>query len=398
MTISTRKRFRFLAAACALCVAGLLMQGVVYGVDADSAVPSVWNTVTKEDGAYREAFEGAKVTWGGTELTPVLLSYSFTLSPSRTNDFFASPTTHTKVLTIDTAANTSVANTLALGTKGSGVDVSFKTDAVYADMRVKFDAMAAPPNSSLLTAAKLAIYADSDGFLYAKGSGSAIKSVSSYTLANWHQLTVKMKPGATADVYIDNASTPVFPGVPLNNVTPADSLKQVAFSGTGYIDDLYVSYGNPAYAGVPGNLKSTSDAVATWISGKINGGTLNANATFDNFNSPQLEQAYLLNALGADKSNPQNLGAPTFGIQSFELTSPTTLSVTLYLKVGNTAKDGTINGRLQLRGKVLKTDTDYTVISSATVTPGSFNNGTATVTFDITDHSDYKFFKPTIIE
>jgi len=387
MTISTKKRFRLLTAACALGMAGLLMQGVAYGA---ATVPSDWNVSTKANGAYMESFEGT-VSWvpGATASELYTPSPNYTspvLSPVRyITDWFSAGT---QVLKLKTGATASLDNTLTY----SGAYDVYATNAIYADMRVKFNAFSADPDSNLRSNSKLAVYVKGTT-LYAQGSETKTATLSD--LSVWHQLTVKIKPTGKADVYIDNSK--VIPDVTLNSYGTANKLSTIGFSGEGYIDNLYVSYGNPAYAGVPGNMPSTSDAVATWISGKMPS-TVNANASFSAMTADQLNTAYLVNELVVtDPANPASAGDPVFGIKSFELTSPTTLNVVVYLKVGSTPKTGTINGRIRVLSKATKGGT-YVESATTTITSAEFASGTSTATYTFTVPSGDLFFKPTIIE
>ena len=142
----------------------------------------------------------------------------------------------------------------------------------------------------------------------------------------------------------------------------ANVLASANFYGTGLIDELYVSHGDPAYevAGPetsipelpaagdnpPSDVQQTR--INAWLaaqSGLTSLGTLTQD---------QLSRAFLLGELPVSEGTASEPGAVTFGIEGFDLVSPTRLLVTARLETGSVAKDGQIKeiGRASCRERV----------------------------------------------
>jgi hypothetical protein len=109
----------------------------------------------------------------------------------------------------------------------------------------------------------------------------------------------------------------------------------------------------------------------------------------------ELSAAYLIGELGGDATTATPVGY-TFGISAIDMTSPTELVVTAELTTDNGDKEGPINGRIQLQGKVDIGD-GWTTLSGA-ITPSfaDFTAGHATYTFTI-PAGGYQYFRPQIV-
>jgi hypothetical protein len=394
----TQKR---LSMTAAVIVLGTVVGLTQHALAAPSVVPNEWNVHSNfKLGAYLQPFESeTKPDWVGTLGSLVAQdSHVNPLSPARSNIWFAS-NANTNVLELATD-DAAITNALV---PDVGSVVSFAADPVYVDMRIKFVVQAEAPPTIV---AKLAIYASKTNELtVVRHNGSTVCAVQTDLTTTWHQLTVKMKATGKFDVLLDDAS--VATDLTLIGAPVDDKLNSVVFSGTGFIDELYVSHGNPAYTNIMGAIPAkisedgldTEASVNNWLAGLIYSGALTTGTTFPSFTKTQLDNAYLLNALSVNDGVASPPGEATLGIQSFELVDATHMDVTVYLKVGETLKDGKINGRIQLQGKVNKADENYTLIGSA-ISPAlmDFDDGTATYTFTLPSNPVYRFFKPTIIE
>lgn len=392
----TKKRLSNTAAVFVLgAVVGLAQNAVAVDY---SSVPEVWNTQLITSGAYCESFEnGAPADgWSGAARTLEANNNSHVaVMPSRSNTWFVLNGATTNALVLPGEA--AFTNTLkyAGGTK----NVSFATNAVFVDMRIQFAALTDTP---VIGDAKLAVYVSATNKIHVVHNNGTTTNTwaNGDLLSNWHQLTVRLETNRFA-VLLDDTLV-------VNNLTPRNQgtlnvLNSVAFSGTGYLDDLYVSHGNPNYPGVIGAVPSliaslaTDTSISNWLVGRMNSGQLATSTKLGNLTQPLLEAAYLLNELGGDADTAAAVTS-TLGIKSFELIDATRLNVTVYLKVGDNLKVGKINGRIQLKGEVTK-GAGFTAIGEA-ISPAllDFTSGTATYPFVLPASPVYRFFKPTIIE
>ncbi len=347
----TKKRLTRSAALLALSAAAVLVQGTAV---ASSEVPADWNVAPFTSGAYLEPFTG-QPAWAPEALALVdpTDSHVDVNVPTRANVWFGTTTQALKLNTGDA----SIANTFVY--KGSSTKVSFATKPVFADMRVKFVAMPdeTPP---IIGDAKLAVYVNSTGthLKIARKNGTESIAASDLT-TKWHQLTIRMDAGAF-DVLLDDATV-------ATDLVPIDAdtdLNSISFAGTGYIDDLYVSHGDPKYAiagptsGAPtlAGPHSRSDEEQTkvnvWLSTYLG---INP-STVLSMTQDQLSSSYLLNVLGGNSTTALPV-TPTFGVDSFDIVTPGTLHVVLKLLTGVGGNSVTINGKIQLQGKAATNDT-----------------------------------------
>lgn len=374
----------------------LMWCSVVSG--ADSTVPSVWNVAPMRDGAYREAFEGSTHTWatlvGYNAVTDVFPAMDGAGLPLRSNLWFDA---NSKVLQLDTDGGV-VTNTLAYSGDAS---VMFSEKPVFLDLRIKFDAMSDAVGGGLTDNVKLALHLDADCKLVALHGGGATTNSTPIDTNKWHQLTVKLDNGK-CDVLLNDQS--IFSNLDLKDNGSSNTLSSVNFYGTGFVDELYVSHGDPAYA-ITGPTQAIPDLpvvgdnpptdeqqtlINVWLQGKS--GVSSLSMTQD-----QLSHAYLLNEIQVVEGTATAVGFD-FGIKEFDLLSPTKLQVKVYLEMDNSVpKDGAINGRIKLHGKTNYTDLEWVAIEGAvTPSPADFATGYATFDFTIPENT-YKFFKPMIV-
>lgn len=373
--------------------AALLVTGMAVGLAggafaADSQVPTDWNVSPITNGAYLETFESAP-TWGGQEVV-VESKSSHAGVPSRLNAWFAA-TDPNSVLTLP--GDASYTNTLE--NVGSGA-VSFETSPVFVDVRVLFVPLEGEPT---IGDAKLAVYASAaDKIHVVHNSGTATNTwADADLLTDWHQLTVRLQSGGTCAVLLDDILV-VDALTPIGAVTILDSL---VFTGEGFMDDLYVSHGNPqAYPGATNPVPVAAapfagdDGVAGWLAGKL-GGSVNADATFAGFDQAKMDAAYLLDKLDGSASAVEP-PTYTFGSEEVVVVSATEVNVKCSLTV--TGGSGTLTGRrIQLLGKSTIGGT-WAAIPGQVVNAPTYTDGVITVTFTGINPASYKFFKAQIIE
>jgi len=361
---------------------------------ANSIVPVNWNVTPITNGAYRETFESAP-TWDRLVVTAAADSRVTVARRGLGNTWF--PVGNANVLTLP--GDASYTNTLKY--TGGSANVSFATNPVFVDVRIQFTAYEGAPSVGDATLAVFVSSADKIHVVHHAGTSTNTWSAGDLLTA-WHQLTVRLEKSGKCAVYLDDVSV-------TNNLTPiggvATELKSLVFTGSGYADDLYVSHGNPNYAGgaTPGSLPTgvanvpagLSGAATNWLANYFNDGRLAPNANFAGIN---LDRAYLLNMpLGGTTNAPTDpVSSTTFGVSAIDLVSPTLVNVTCKLTVNGSNREDPINGKLQLQGKATIGEA-YATLSEA-VSPQStdFNGGLATYTFTVP--SGMKFFKAQIVE
>jgi hypothetical protein len=399
--MSTKKRSVKAAGAGALCALALVLHGDAQA--ADSLVPLEWNVGPMTGGAYLESFDGGLPAWaaaGFNAVTNVFPSMEASSLPGRSNAWFGA---NVKVLQLETEGEV-VTNTLS---HPPDTPVSFAAVPVYVDMRVRFDAVTDAPDSELLNNAKLALFVSADRRLVAVHAGGVSTNAAELDTNKWHQVTIKLYGGNAFDVLLnDDKDAPVFTGLTVKNAGDANTLSSANFYGTGYVDELYVSRGDPAYLVTgptepipalpgPGSNPPTDEEqtrINAWLAGNAG---INSDTQL-NMTQDQLSRSYLLGELNGDESTATAVQSYTFGISKIDLVSPTEVRVTARLTVDEQPKNGLINGKIQLAGKVDIGD-DWTTLPGA-VTPAfaDFTGGEATYTFAL-PAGGYKFFKPLIV-
>jgi len=356
---------------------------------ADSIVPVNWNVTPATNGAYRETFESAP-TWDRAVVTASTNSRATVARRGLGNTWF--PVDTDKALTLP--GDASYTNTLKY--TGGSANVSFADTPVFVDMRIQFTAYEGAP---VVGDAKLAVFVSAaDKIHVVHNSGTTTNTwPDGNLLSAWHQLTVRLEKSGRCAVYLDDVSV-------TNNLTPivggvATELTSLVFTGSGYADDLYVSHGNPNYAGgaTPGSIPAGANVTAgtvssvttNWLANYYNDGSLATNANLSGF---PLDSAYLLN-LAPTNGNP--VTSVTFGVSAINLVSPTNVIVTCRLNVSPVTPSA-ITGKIRLK---YKSEIGASWESAQGVTQASaasFSNGEANFSFAIP--AGNHFFKAQIVE
>lgn len=364
---------------------------------ADSTVPLHWNVAPMRAGAYLESFESAFPTWahlsGGSSATDTFPTMTGSALPTRANAWFDA---NAKVLQLSTDG-TVLTNTL-MNAAPAPAAISFASTPVYIDTRVRFDALAETPAADLLANCKLAFYVDSASKLVVVHNGGSTTYATPLNTNQWYQVTAKLLNGK-CDIKLNDVT--ILTDLELTNSGTANQLDALNFYGTGYMDELYVSYGAPDYAvegpvtaiaatlpadgdNVPGDEEQTR--INRWLSEQT--GLTSLEMTQD-----ELSQAYLVDADLTGAAGPVDCD---FGISAIDIATPTNLKITAKLTVNEVAKVDSINGRIQLLGKVARGDSWTTLEGAITPSNADFINGEAVYFYTI-PAGGYKFFKPTIV-
>ena len=395
--MSTKKRLVMAARAGTFCVFALLLQ--VDAKAADVTVPKEWNVGPMSSGAYREAFDSSLPTWAGrvgaNAVTNGFPAMSGSGLPVRSNAWFGA---NVKVLQLETDGET-VTNEVAYGDG----PVTFAAKPVYVDLRIKFDPLTDAPNANLLSDAKLALFVSPEAKLVVVHKNGAATNSLALDTNKWHQITVKLFNNKF-DVLTNDVA--MFTNLEVRTAGTANTLSSANFYGTGLIDELYVSHGNPAYP-IPGptnaiptlpteGANTPTDEQQTMINAWLSGYAGITSGTALSMTKDQLNLSYLLDKLNGDGTTATPVGGYSFGISKLDLISPTSLIVTVALKVDNVDKASAINGRIQLQGKVDIEDSWTTLDGAITPEFADFDAGEATYTFTVRANG-YRFFKPLIV-
>jgi hypothetical protein len=357
---------------------------------ANSIVPVNWNVTPITDGAYRETFESAP-TWDRAVATAAADSRATVARRGLGDTWFD----YTTVNALTLPGDASYTNTLKY--TGNSANVSFATNPVFVDMRIRFTAYEGAPS---VGDAKLAVFVSAaDKIHVVHNSGTTTNTWSAADLLTaWHQLTVRLEKDGKCAVYLDDVGV-------TNNLTPivggvTTELTSLVFTGSGYADDLYVSHGNPNYAGgaTPGTIpslvtgvpSSTAGSVTNWLANYYNDGRL---ATNVNLSTVDLGRAYLLDMAPTSETDP--VTSVAFGVSAIDLVTPTNVIVTCRLNVSPVTPSA-INGKIKLKyksaiGAPWESASGVTQASAA-----SFSNGEANFTFAIP--AGNHFFKAQIVE
>lgn len=395
--MSTKERFVVAVKAGLFCISALVLTGNLYA--ADSVVPREWNVAPMRAGAYLEAFDAGSLPAWATAVGLNVVSNDFpaiTGMPVRSNAWFDA---NVSVMQLETAGEV-VTNTFLHDNDSA---VSFASEPVYVDLRMKFDPLTDPPDTELLSNVKLALYVSSSSNLVVVHNGGVTTNTASTINAGiWYQVTVKLQNGKF-DVLLNDQTVPAFSNLTLKVAGTANVLTSANFFGTGLIDELYVSHGDPTYVvtgptnSIPGLPPDGANPPTDEEQTRINVWLQNYPAvTTLNLSQDELSQSYLMNELNILDSTNGVASTYSFGISGIEIISSLKVVVTIALNVNAINKDGTINGKIQLLGKADVNDATWTVLTGAiTPTYGDFTNGEATYTFDLP--GAYKFFKPEIV-
>jgi hypothetical protein len=372
--------------------AALLLVGMAVGLAggafaANSTVPKEWKVSPITSGAYRETFESAP-TWDRAVGIATTNSRVTVETPSRANAWFGEATTKAMKIPDDASYTNTLVN------DGVGGAVSFATSPLFVDMRIQFTAYEGTPPDN----AKLAVFVSTTNKIHVVHLGGVTTNTwpDGDLLSAWHQLTVRLENSGKCAVLLDDKTV-------TNNLTPkavgtVAVLDSLEFANSGYMDELYVSHGNPMYPGTMGTIpsgvtgvpSSTAGSVTNWLANYYNDGRL---ATNVNLSTVLLDRAYLLDMAPTSETDPVN--SFTFGVSAIDLVTPTNVIVTCRLKVNGNNKDS-INGKIKLKYKATIGASWETAVGVTQVSAASFSNGEANFPFDIP--AGNHFFKAQIVE
>ena len=97
----------------------------------------------------------------------------------------------------------------------------------------------------MLDTVKMGLFVSADAKLVVVHGDGVSTNATELDTNKWYQVTVCLYNG-TFDVLLNDAE--VFSNLTLKNVGAANTLSSANFYGTGFIDELYVGHGDPAYA------------------------------------------------------------------------------------------------------------------------------------------------------
>lgn len=245
---------------------------------------------------------------------------------------------------------------------------------------------------------------DSQNRLVAVHGAGSTNSAATFETGVWHRVTLRVENG-TYGVRVNGSA--VFDSLALRE-PGTGQIGALCFRGTGWADEMYVSHGSPDYPvrgptnPVPAVPLSASNPptdeertrLNVWLQNEAGIGVL-TNTVF-NMTGDQLADCYLIGEL--DGTSETALPARyTFGISSIEMVSPLRLQITVRLLTGKGNKEGAINGRIRIQGKIQRSESVWRDLPGAITTEAAhFTNGHATYPYAIPPDG-YRFFRAQIV-
>lgn len=376
------------------------------GANIDSRVPWDWNIGPLREGAWREDFEDALPAWaaapGSSGLTTNFPSLKAASFPVRTNAWFDPGT---QVLRVEVPAG-SLSNHLAYVEAAGGGAVTFSARPVYVDLLAHLEATAVGREpEEMLQGWSLGLFLDAQNHLVALDGTGVTVSAESFATGIWRRVTFRLEASAYS-VQIDGLD--VFSGLELRDASNS-VLGSLCMRGDGWLDELYVGHGAPDYA-VAGPTESLPPLP--------DGGGPNAptdeqrtrlNVWLQNYGEidiqpdtklamtlEQLCEGFLIGELAGDADIVHPVGY-AFGISAIDMHFPSLLQLTARLATDAGPKQGPINGRIQVQGKVSRSDPEWQTFAKA-ITPefAHFTNGEAVYDYAIPD-GGYRIFRALIV-
>ncbi|MBQ9431197.1 MAG: hypothetical protein IJU44_06550 [Kiritimatiellae bacterium] len=363
-------------------VSAMLLAG---GVMAATAIPAAWNTDPWTSGAVFDAFTVLPDWATGAELIDGLAA-----APESPARFWNKLDGFTQ------------GKQLYFLTEGIGQDYTnggfTKLDPIYVDMLVKFTPMATEDSVPEASDYILRTYVNKDKNLVVQVENGETKTDDNeIDPDHYYRLTIVLS-GDQYKVTLDNTIT-----VTVNaKENPPTTLKKVAFVGEGVIDDLYVSHGdpnrNPSYDSTAAAITGVSDAttpeanaIGNWMQNNVAAGTqLTAS------DSEKVINGFLTDTKVTSDDLTVNLVLGDFRYDAEEKK----VYGKVKLDINGTAKNGKINGKIQLMGAANYDDAQsgkWTAIDGAkTLTQAEFEGGECEISFEVGD-TDFLFFKPVIV-
>lgn len=372
-----------------LCVAA------VGAVTAQAAnVPSIWNAQTVAAGAYIEYFD-ALPDWASDQS---LVAETITASPR----FYAQQTENAnKVLAFST--DEVLTNPLR-DTGTSEAPVASQTSTVYVEMRCKITPFTDDVTPDAGGSYKVMLFVDKDSNFVAMSPGCDTQKSSGVTASadTYYFITVRFTPEAYLVTISSEDGQTKLTEFTFSRAEPQSyPVQSVCFSGTGKVDDIFASYGDPSRASAyvapaaPATGGTAEDqAINSWVANQFA-----SNDRLVGANSASLAAAapiaYLVNeklVVGSDK----NVKVPSAALKVGSFDGG---KVSLNLTVDQQAKNGAINGVIKF--KAARTYADATAGNWEEVTiegvTKDFASGTQQIDFSQLIASGYRFFKPVVV-
>jgi hypothetical protein len=372
---------------------------------ADSPVPVEWNIGPMRDGAWREDFEGVQPAWvstvGTSAVTTIYPALPEPALPARSNRWFDPGV---RALRLDVPSGV-LSNRTAYTADGGGGPLSSATHPLHIESCVCFDSVAQDTQPANLPQDWLLGFTlDSQNRLVAVHGAGSTNSAATFETGVWHRVTLRVENG-TYGVRVNGSA--VFDSLALRE-PGTGQIGALCFRGTGWADEMYVSHGSPDYPvrgptnPVPAVPLSASNPptdeertrLNVWLQNEAGIGVL-TNTVF-NMTGDQLADCYLIGEL--DGTSETALPARyTFGISSIEMVSPLRLQITVRLLTGKGNKEGAINGRIRIQGKIQRSESVWRDLPGAITTEAAhFTNGHATYPYAIPPDG-YRFFRAQIV-
>ena len=369
-----------------VCAGVFLAAAGAYAADSIT-IPADWNQTTWTSGCYFESFNDAVPAWAGDS----------TITADTTTEV------GTRFWRNDSTASYALGKQLCFSTTGitntfTGAN-STELDPLYVDMMCKFTLMDGDPaNETGDFLLRTYVNSGSNLVVQTVGKTNTLSAVADRISPDaYYRLTIKLM-GTNYQVKVNDVAKMTLSGT-MNGFT------KLILTGSGYIDDLYVSHGDPSRsagyvagasafsnAGTTGASDAELHAVNNWLATTntaIAAGT--TGVTID-----KVSKYFLTSTEPKVTSGVLDDASISLGISDFSYDPSTSkITVKVYLKVNDAAKTGKINGRIQLYGKADRATTTWTALDAKTPMMTDFTDGyTASYTFDA---ASCTFFKPVIV-
>lgn len=369
-----------------ICVAAV---GVVAAHAA--GVPSIWNAPVVEDGAYVEYFDVLPSWASGQALEVEEL-------PASTRFYKKDTSTTSSVLAFST--DEILTNTLTMQGSSDAPQASQDT-TVYVEMRCKItpfsDENVPSPDAASY---KVMLFVDKDNNFVAK-TPTATQTSSGVTASAdvFYYITARFTPEQYLITISEDGTTPVASFTFAQESVADYGVNAVCFSGSGKVDDLFASYGDPArataYVTPPAPATGDgADAVNAWVAEQFNRSDRLAKADQDSL-AAAAPNAYLVGeklVVGADNQvQPVNLALKASQFNNGMLS--------VNLKVNEVGKNGAINGDLCFMAARTYADVKEGNWESVDVDglTKNFVDGNQEIDISKLTGLGYLFFKPVVV-
>ena len=349
---------------------------------ADTVVTNNWNVTPWNVGPALETFEAVPSWATGQE--------NITGLANRTDRFWKTEYVAGNQLKFVTLG---ITNTISGATIQAGMPI-------FIDMRCKMNPFdTTPPQMEPNTL--LCFYAnESSNLVVASSSQSKTNTNITVLPSEYYPIMIRFAVD-TFDVFFNNATETATLSLPATT----NVISKMVISGTGEMDDLYISYGDPRRAAgyvadVPTPFATPTNEIElvinNWVASQTATNTALVGKTITVENA---EKYYLTDSALSDAPFAGELGIGSFSYNP--ILSNVTVVVTLKTDA-STPKTGKINGKLQLKGAgdyhAAKNGGWSSSLGTTTMSTNDFASGSATYTFKlIGDANTNKFFLPIIV-